>query len=198
MDIEKTVNDILLSESENASVLEISKVGSQLFQDRVGDYDYFVILDGFSKYKKFYKRFENDIKYDFIFTDKKAFYDQLDFNKSDLVDPRHKIYNYFHTIKVVLSGSHDFSWDMFSHQEEYMNFLRNRYLNTIAKVPNKRVFSKLFVHFYLVLKMFDNGSSEITQEMSNAIRCLYNSTVEAGLIIDWTIDKLVNYKGGTT
>lgn len=198
MDIEKTVNDILSSESEDASVLEISKVGSQLFQDRVGDYDYFVILDGFSKHKKFYKRFENGIKYDFIFTDKEAFYEQLDFNKSVLVDPRHKIYNYFHTIKIVLFGNSDFSWNMFSHQEEYMSFLKDRYLNTIAKVPNKRVFSKLFVHFYLVLKMFDNGSSEITQEMSNAIKCLYNNTVEAEFIINWVIDKLVNYKGGTT
>jgi len=192
MDIKAIAEDILLKEREgDAIILEICETGSQLFTDRDNDYDYMIICKNYmQRYRRTHIE-DSDKQLDLIFMDEKAVQSLLDFNDLHYVKQNVKIYNYFlePTIRKTIYGSFDIDWNMLEHEEEYLSHIKDSY-SQLKKYPNRWKIGKSFVHYYIILKIFENNKVEITDKMYEDIELLYKGVIECEPIIQWIDGKL--------
>ena len=93
-------------------------------------------------------------------------------------------------IRDVIYGGVDLNWNMFEHQLEYMAYLNQHHIDTLGKSKVKYKYGKYYVHFYVIIKMFENNNTAITETMLADILTLYNATTECNPLIDWIISKL--------
>jgi hypothetical protein len=192
MNIKSIAEDILLKErEEDAVILEIFETGSQLFVDRDTDYDYIVVCKDYMQRYRRTRVEDNGKKLDIVFIDEKAVHARLDFNDLHYLKLNEKIYNYFFesNIRKTVYGSFDIDWNMLEHKEEYLSYIKKTYLS-LKKHPNSRIIGKSFVHYYIILKIFENNKIEITEQMTEDIELLYSGSQECESIIQWIDSQL--------
>lgn len=187
--IELIKNEVYRNDPDS-EILAIFETGSQLFRDidKVNDIDYTVVCNNYKpKRTKNIFKIENKT-YDIIVYDESFYIDILNFRKNGIRQVM--IYNYFLKINKVMYGSWDYEWDMFSHKEEYLKFLKEEYISTIGKRVNRSKVTKHWVHYYIIVKMYENNSIELTEEMIKDINNLYDSSGNHYELIDYIEEKL--------
>lgn len=189
--IKEMFEEVLQEENSKAIILEIYKTGSQIFKDDPNDLDYVAICRG---YTPMYSRRHKDVDgktYDLIIKDEQEILKSLSFSKDNEGIFGTVLYNYFICFRDTVYGSWDFEWDMLNHKEKYLQYLNQTYFNSIGKRINRNKLTKAWVHYYIVLKIYENQSIEITDEMKTDINILYNASDGSQLpIIDWIEEKL--------
>lgn len=198
MDIKEIAESLLQQQEENeAVILEIFMTGSNVFElDRDTDKDYVVICDKFGQRRRRIITTIDGVKYDVLFLDKKATIAALDFNNKIYIDKGYdnKLYNYFYDeqFRRKIYGDSGIQWSVLEHKKEYMSFVRDKMTKSNYHVlKDPWVLGKFFVHYYMILKIFENNSVEMTEQMKNDIKLLYGRTEQAGPIIQWIISKLL-------
>jgi hypothetical protein len=194
MDIKALAELILDRQKEkDATIIEIFKTGSQIFLDRKKDYDFVIICKNYNQRRTREVVEENGLKYDIIIIDENAVKASMDFNNLFYVHKDIKLFNYLFekNIRQTIYGNFELDWSMLQHKEDYLGFIKERFNKTnydILKDPWR--VGKSFVHYYVILKIYENNKVELTEEIINNVSLLYGSTIEAKPIIDWIFNKL--------
>lgn len=188
--IEEIKKELLLLDS-NSTILEIHGVGSQLFRENPNDYDLIVICDNFSlKRKKKILKIDNKT-YDIAFYDLQSFINQLTFLETDDLHFAHRLFNYAYSLRIILEGNINYNWNIFDYREQYLSLIKTVYYEGIGKRVNRSRFTKSWVHYYIILKFYENNNTTITPEMLQDIRTLYDAVDGSQIpIIDWIEEKL--------
>jgi hypothetical protein len=173
--IETIINNIMEENSYTGSILEIFPTGSQMFKyGDVNDLDYIVILDFFEEKHMRIKKEVNNNQYDVLFLDAQAVRDRMDFKYNTAKERNYLLFNYFYAIRETLHGEKFYDIDILANKDKYLFVLKHRYDNTLNRAIVKRNFAKNFVHYYIVLKIFENNKVEINNDMLIFINRLYS------------------------
>ena len=192
----KEISETILQEQQetSASILEIFMTGSNVFSmNRNVDNDYVVICENYGQRKRRTFITIDDAKYDILIMDINAVKASLDFDDNDYIPQDIKLYSYFYdtAIRKTVYGQSDLDWSMLNFKTKYLNYIKNFYKEKkydSVKEPWK--YGKQFVHFYVVLKIFENNKPEITEDMLINIKKLYDSTEGSKEIIEWVITEI--------
>lgn len=189
-DIKSIVTKVLSEWQEDAIILEIAKTGSQINRDDPGDLDYLIICDGFGQRAR--KHIENidGVTYDLMFRDVKALNAQHDFEDTGYIHEGHKLFNYCYPIRETVYGGFESGWNMLDHQEEYLAYARKRYDASVGKMKVKSNYTKQFVHYYIILKIYLNQEVKVTDAMKKDVQTLYKGGKEAMPLVDWVEETL--------
>ena len=190
MNIYDKAIELLALQDEDAEIIEIFKTGSQLFRDNPRDIDYVIVCNNYEQRRRRILFEENNIKYDFLFLSPEAIQAQLDFNNLYYLSSNNKLFNYLFIIKETVYGNYNVNWNMLNYKNDYLSYAKEKYTETVGKAKIKKSFGKSFVHYYIILKMFENNSTEITNQMRDDIQKLYSGSDEATPIIDYVDDKI--------
>jgi len=70
---------------------------------------------------------------------------------------------------------------MLAHEDEYKTYITNRYYNSNVTTMSTSRYKpgKFYVHYYLILKIFENKKVELTEEMKSDVLTLYANNEEA-------------------
>lgn len=173
----------------NFDILRISITGSAIFKGLENidhDLDIRVICDTLSKdFIKLYYKDEN-YQYDIMVYTITLYKDNLEFKHEHAMI----LYNYFHYLDFILFNKVEINWDIFDYEKEYMSFLKNKLLKSSlfnTEKPIKWVGEKNFVHYYVILKFFENHSIELTEEIKRDVLKMYNKNGRAQL--NWIAQK---------
>ena len=187
MDINNYVEEFLINKNETATILAIYNTGSQIFIDTPSDLDYTIVCSGLKQ--KVYKTIVeyNGIMYDLFIKDETMIPQMLDFANSDYMNL--KVFNYFLAIEVPIYGEFKHGWNIFEHETEYKNYIKNKYNSEVVlrSKKNPKSNARFFVHYYIILKIFDSGSLIITNEMRDNVSLMYQNSEEAYPAIDWVM-----------
>jgi hypothetical protein len=179
---------------DTAVILEIFQTGSNVFGvGRIKDDDYVVICENYGQRKRRTVVFENNVKYDVLIMDIKAIKASLDFDDYIYIPNDVKLFSYFYDISIrkTIYGNSNLNWSMLNHKAKYLDYIKKRFASTKYTVlvePWK--FGKHLVHYYAILKIYENDKVELTEEMLSEIKILYDSTEAGKPIIDWVFNKL--------
>ena len=190
MNIKELADNILKEWQEEATVLEISKTGSQINRKNPSDLDYLVVCDKFEQRARKYVTEIDGQTYDLMFRSLKALDAQRDFYNTGYIHEDHKLYSYCIPIREPIYGELNYDWNMLNHEEEYLNYIKNRYMNTLAKLKVKTRHAKPFAHYYIILKIYENQSVEINDKMKDDIEIIYQSSEGVKELIEWIEIKL--------
>lgn len=185
--VEEYLNNIQETEAE---IIEIFKTGSQLFRDNPTDLDYYVICNNFLQRRKKVRFEEDGIVYDIIILDKIAQEHQVDFEDNYYLPEALKLFNWWFLFKENVCGYSNTYWDLLGAETQYKEYLKDRYINSIGKRVDRTRGSKQVVQYYMPLKMYDNQSTEVTNEMKEVGRKLYEGGEQVLPIIDWVEEQL--------
>jgi hypothetical protein len=208
VEIIELAEEILARQEEtNASIIEIFKTGSQTFLNRETDSDFVVVCRGYVQRMSRNKIEYEGKKYDFFIYDEKAYIKSLDFSSSGNYFEREKedkLYNYFSdsNIKQIVYGSSSLQWSMMDHKEEYITHIRDMFNSrrdpigrpTYHFIIDPWMVGKLFVHYYVILKIYENNSAEITPNIIRDVSLLYSRDPQSEPIIEWVREKLREVK----
>jgi len=192
MDIKKYIEEKLIEQNElQAVILEISKTGSQLFNDTPNDLDYRIVCENYSKMHTKIDADIDGVHYDFFIFDKEELNARLDFNDITILQPSVKLYNYFQEIREIVYGLYHTGWSMFEYEVEYKQYILNMYNeHNIASPPKPYRSGKYYAHYYIILKIYENQNTTLTNEMINDVKLLYKNTEECHSIINWVIAQM--------
>jgi hypothetical protein len=203
MNIETLVQSILDEQEETgASILEIFKTGSQLFTDRETDVDFVAVCSGYQQRRGRVFRKIDGTRYDVIIYDQAAMLKSLDFSSEFYFwrEKSEKLYNYTRdsSIRQTVYGSPSFEWSMMDHRDEYVAYISERFnetkdadgRNPLYSMADPWKMGKLLVHYYVVLKMCENGRAEITPEIASDASLLYSQSPEAQPVVEWVLTKI--------
>ena len=178
----------LASEGSKCNITAIFKTGSQLFRNNPQDMDIIVVVEN---YEKDYGRFvwtEKDVRYDVFVKDITQIEKLLEFNLDNSPENEWKswLYNYFYSLeKDFIYGSLDIKWPILEYKDQYMTYMRAEYASSIGKRINRTRGLKRWVHYYAILKIYENNNPTITEEMGIDILKLYSDSPESIDIIEW-------------
>jgi hypothetical protein len=195
MNIKELAQRLLTEQRENTAViLEIFQTGSNVFNvGRKKDDDYVVICENYGQRKRRQIVIENEIKYDILIMDKKAVEASLDFDDYIYIQNDIKLFSYFYDVSIrkTIDGNSNLNWSMLSYKTKYINYAKDRFATTnygLLVEPWK--FGKHLVHYYNILKIYENNKAELNEQMLLDIKTLYGGTEEALPIIEWIIAKM--------
>jgi len=196
IDIKQLFDDILEEQGfPNTKIIEIFKTGSQIFHDNPNDLDFVAICSNYPKgyFRKFIKI--DGIDYDLVIRDETVINDLLSFNTNGKNEGFNQVllHNYFYCLRDVIYGNWDYTWNIFQYDEQYREYMRTKYIQTVGKRYKREKLTKGWVHFYVILKILTNKSTVITDEMTKDIITLYTSNGNVGQLIDW-IEKELHIK----
>lgn len=182
--------EILDIQGSSAKIVEIYKTGSQIFKDNPKDFDYVVLCVGFKELrKKFYPTIDGH-QYDIMMYDVCTMEDQFNFKKSFMIHYNVKLYNYCFCIREIVYGDAGVKWDMFEFENDYKEYLKDMYLKTLGRRVGTNRATKGWSHFYIVLKIYENKSLIITEEMRYDLKRLHTPNEDVSDIIHWVENKL--------
>jgi hypothetical protein len=192
MNIKKIAERLLIEQKEdNAVILEIFQTGSNVFDvERKKDDDYVVICENYGQRKRREIIIENDIKYDILIMDKKAVEASLDFDDYIYIKNDIKLFSYFYDVSIrkTIYGNSNLNWSMLDHKNKYIDYIKNRFASTkYHMLPEIWKFGKHLVHYYVVLKIYENNKAELTDQMLLDIKSLYDTTEASIPIIEWVM-----------
>lgn len=195
MEIKNLAQRLLTEQREDkAVILEIFQTGSNVFGvGRTKDDDYVVICENYGQRKRRTILIENDVKYDVLIMDIKAVEASLDFDDYIYIPNDVKLFSYFYDVSIrkTVYGKSNLSWSMLDHKQKYLEYIKTKFDTTnylILVDPWK--FGKHLVHYYNILKIYENNKAELTPEMLADIKKLYDAKEEAMPIIQWIFAKL--------
>lgn len=187
------IKERLSEENElQAQILEIYKTGSQLFHNNNKDLDFVCVLSNYSKDRSKFIIEEDDVKYDIILLNVNFLNSLLNLEEVGQGE-RIKLYNYFYVFKEIVYGENQSSWDMFANKNEYLLEVKQIYMSGPKKAKNKWKFGKMFAHYYVILKIYENNFLGLTEEMKRDIEILYSfeDTKEINDIISWVDEQMM-------
>jgi hypothetical protein len=194
MIVKQIVEELFIKQREQATVTEIFATGSQVLAERETDKDFVVICKGYAQRYFVYKKEVNGVNYDIFIFDEEAAKALLDFNDLFYVTRAQKPYNYFwdKAIKKVVYGKWDYEWNMLEHKNEYLAYLKTHYENGFSKVKPEHLhyLGNQFVHYYVVLSIYENNKVEITEKMKDDIALLYSKDRANISLIENIISKI--------
>lgn len=177
-DIKQIIEEILIyHKMPYTKIKTIIKTGSQKLRENPKDLDFVVIVDGLYTDRVKRVRILPDATYDVIFMTK-SFY-----NKALSFELEYSLckFNFFldeDVIEIVYEdGDTINTFDMFKEgiKEKYLDLLINDYNTVVNNIINPETnHSKWYVYAYIILKMYDNESSIITEEMKSNSNKIYN------------------------
>jgi hypothetical protein len=190
MNIKEIAERLLVEQKEdNAIILEIFQTGSNVFGvKRKKDDDYVVICENYGQRKRREIVIENDIKYDILIMDKKAVEASLDFDNYVYIQNDIKLFSYFYDVSIrkIIYGNSNLNWSMLDHKAKYIAYIKNKFASTKYHIlPSPWKFGKHLVHYYVILKIYENNKAELTDQMLLDIKALYDTTEASMPIIDW-------------
>jgi hypothetical protein len=199
MNIKEIAERLLIEQKEdNAVILEIFQTGSNVFDvKRKKDDDYVVICENYGQRKRREIIIENDIKYDILIMDKKAVEASLDFDDYIYIQNDIKLFSYFYDVSIrkTIYGNSNLNWSMLDHKNKYIDYIKNRFASTkYHMLPEIWKFGKHLVHYYVVLKIYENNKAELTDQMLLDIKSLYDTKETSLPIIEWVILNLKQAK----
>jgi hypothetical protein len=180
------INNILEKENiQDSNVLEITNIGSRLLnKQNPGDMDYFITVNNL-----FEKSFRSHFKIkkeslDLFFGDYNLLKDRLELNKMKEFDKFNILYNYAYSpgIKNIVYGDSGLTFDFFGHKTKYIDIVKELYHSSIGRRPyslGKYKLGKIFSHYYVIVKFYDNNTLEITTEMQSDLDRLYETPVDS-------------------
>ena len=155
------------------------------------DLDYQVVCSGFSQRFTYNKVKEDGTSYDIFIIDRDALSRELTFGNPYYFKADLKIYNYFHAIRETIYGECDLPYDMLEYSDVYLPYIKTHYAKkTVIGSPLKYKYGKFYVHYYMVLKIFENQSIVITEDMRADLELLYSNSKESHLVIDWVVSQI--------
>ena len=193
MDIIQFVKEELIRQQENdAIILEIFKTGSQLFIEAPHDLDYVIILKNFYQRRRKVFLIVDGVHYDFIFISEEGVNSQLDFNKNHYIGYKIKLFNYFYLLRNVIYGKFDINWNMLDHRQEYFEYIKTRYKETVGSRPKKSNYNygKGYAPYYTILTMFLTNTTTLSDITMTNIANLYNKQDNYKELIDWVIEQM--------
>lgn len=182
--VEWAREELIKQQEFDAEILEVFATGSQILKKNPNDLDFIVIAEDFYQRRRKVIFEDNGINFDVTFVDIKAVKAQLDLNEN-YYTTYPNIFNYFYNIRDTIYGGVDLGWNILDYKEDYFNYLKSSYKEQTSKILYKWKHGKVFVHYYIPLKMFENNSTELTAEMKADIEKLYSNTEEALTVIGW-------------
>lgn len=190
MDIKKIVNDFLQENQYDIEIIEIFETGSKfLGYEMPLDVDVVIIgknvVDFFLMGQMRFKKEIDDITYDLVFIDEKLAKKRLNFEFIMPYEKNQILYNYFYSFRKKIYGDSKLNFDFFNEKNRYMPFMKDLFQETIGKANDKWKIGKSFVHYYLILKFYENESFDIDNKMKEDIAKLYSGLEDCSDIILW-------------
>jgi hypothetical protein len=196
MEIKQIVEKVIQDQKENnATILAIFLIGSSLFFERGTDKDYIVICKNYTQ--RLTKRVveQDGVKHDFFIFDEEGAKALLDFNEHNYINNR-KIFNYLFdtSLRKPLYGSWNYQWSVLEHKEAYRAYMKdilfNKYdVDELVKRQKLFFLGKDMVHFYLVSQIYKHNKVEVTPEMIETMKVLYERKEPAETIIKEIIEE---------
>jgi hypothetical protein len=189
MNIKQLAENLLIKQKEdNAVILEIFQTGSNVFNlGREKDNDYVIICENYGQRKRREFVLDNNIKYDILIMDKKAVLASLDFDDYIYIQNDIKLFSYFYddNIRKTVYGNANLNWSMLNHKEKYIKYIKDRFATTKYHIlPDPWRLGKHLVHYYVVLKIYENNKAELTEQILLDIETLYSGTEVSMPIIE--------------
>lgn len=173
----------------------ILQVGSSLFSNKPRDLDFFCISSNLKKATRKKVDYEGYLL-DIIVLNENEYADRM---VLETRPPYHNLYNYQNLIakiEYVQEGYVLPKFDMFNKEikQKYLKMIAYNYLQTLGCSIQKHFYSKAFTHYYIIMKFYENNSSELTEEMLININKLREKEEGYGQIIDEVDEFLRTYE----
>ena len=189
MEIKQIVDNFLLEKNYNLNILEIFKTGSNVYKkSATQDFDIVTIVDNLVEELSVehirQKITINEIKYDLLFIDKRTAEKRLSLEYDNDYEKSMLLFNYFYPFREIEFGNSNLAFNMFLQKEKYLKIVKEIYNNSIRKALDKWKIGKFFVHYYVILKFYENNNTIVTEDMLKDISLLYSRSVEAEDLIN--------------
>lgn len=185
------VNQLLQDKIKDLDVIHKFVVGSRLYSDSPNDYDYLVIAENTTAHK-IKDTYDNKVV-DILILNPQEFQNKLNFIDTEI---RHSLYNYQLTIKYNDNDLSTVDFQMYDTKIKkiYLKTVRDYYFETVGKLPHrlKYQFAKRYTHFFLILSFYENGSSELTNEILEKVNNLRQQQNDYKDLVDWVDTTLYN------
>jgi len=192
MDIKTYVEELLIKQREDrAVILEIYKTGSQLLRSDPNDLDFQVVCSGYSQRFTYNKVEIDGVHHDLFIIDREALIRELTFGNDKYITADLKLWNYFHAIRESVYGNCNVGYDMLKYKEAYLAYIKEHYTKRISSGrPIASTYGKIYVHYYMVLKIYENNNTAITDEMRAELELLYSNSETSLPVIKWVIEQI--------
>lgn len=182
MDLIQALKDKLIELNYSEAVItSASYVGSSVLVNDYADVDIKVVCKNLPLDFRRVIIVLEEAKYDVLFMEEGYFNKCLNFENSIITN---QLYNYFYSLDNTFYGEPTI-FDMFAHRDKYLNLIKEHYSTRYSINKLRPSIGKTFVHYYIILKMYENNSTEITEEIKRDIAMLYSGNEEClGLIIN--------------
>ena len=185
------VNQLLQDKIKDLDVIHKFVVGSRLYSDSPNDYDYLVIAENTTAHK-IKDTYDNKVV-DILILNPQEFQNKLSFIDTEI---RHSLYNYQLTIKSNDNDLSTVDFQMYDPEikKVYLKTVKDYYFETVGKLPHrlKYQFAKSYTHFFLILSFYENGSSELTNEILEKVNNLRQQQNDYKNLVDWVDTTLYN------
>jgi len=185
------VNQLLQDKIKDLDVIHKFVVGSRLYSDSPNDYDYLVIAENTTAHK--IKDTYDNKTVDILILNPQEFQNKLNFIDTEI---RHSLYNYQLTIKSNNNDLSTIDFQMYDPKikKVYLKTIKDYYFETVGKLPHhlKYRFAKRYTHFFLILSFYENGSSELTNEILEKVNNLREQQNDYKDLVDWVDTTLYN------
>lgn len=165
-------NYISSLEGHDIDIVFIVRVGSKALLGHGEDEDVLVCCMGYPKDYERVKLVDGDETYDVLFANDVFLYKAFDYTNQDSKVKSFRLYNYFHAISDKVYGE-PLEYNMLLQKDDYLRFIKEHYSDRYSMDRLNSRMGKMFVHYYTILKIFENDKIEITQEMKDDIEILY-------------------------
>lgn len=193
-DIKQIIEEMLIyHKMPYTKIKTIIKTGSQKLRENPKDLDFIVIVDGLYTDRVKRIRALPDVTYDVIFMTESFHNKQLLFE----IEFNITKFNFFldkDVIEIIYNDGDDINtFDMFKEgvKEKYLDLLIKDYNNVVNNIINPETkYSKWYVYAYIILKMYDNESSIITEEMKTNTNKIYNKQENYLELCQWVSSEI--------
>jgi len=179
----------------NATILAIFLIGFNFFFEKNTDKEYIVICKNYAQRMNKKVVQQDGIKHDFLILDEEAAKALLNFNEHNYIN-KIKTFNWFldKSLRKPLYGNWEYQWDVLEHKEAYKTYMKdilfNRYnVDELVKKQKLYYLGKDMVDFYILSQIYKNNKVEITPEMIETIKVLYERQEPAETIIKEIIEE---------
>lgn len=197
-DIKQIIEEMLIyHKMPYTKIKTIIKTGSQKLRENPNDLDFVVIVEGLYTDRVKRIRALPDVTYDVIFMTE-SFY-----NKALLFELEYTFckFNFFldeDVIEIIYNDGGDINtFDMFKEgvKEKYLDLLINEYNTVMSNVIKPETnYPKWYVYAYIILKMYGNESSIITEEMKSNTNKIYNKQGNYLELCQWASSEIERYR----
>lgn len=198
-DIKQIIEEILIyHKMPYTKIKTIIKTGSQIIRENPNDLDFVVVVEGLHTDQVKRSRVLPDVTYDVRFMTESFYNKALLFESDYYYISKFNFFKDKNVIEIIYNdGDNINTFDMFKEgvKEKYLELLINDYNNVVNSVINPETnYSKWYVYAYIILKMYDNESSVITEEMKSNSNKIYNKQDNYLELCQWVSSEIERYR----